>query len=506
MARKEYNNNGNELINQFLEEKDFFKENNNEDIQKIKQNISIIFYKQNFITFEELGIENCDNFVDFFYIKNEDELEMIKKIIESQNNIEDKEKYGFYYIIMIVENYKMKLIAEKWKQEIRNLVKKTFNCKSIARVIYQIIQDVQNDSKEFDIQIDSRLSSISMPLEDDKNKFYNSESISSKVSSYVFTANLYDIANMYNYIGDALFDKNVRYKLKDVFDVEKSILDTLDSNPEDFWYLNNGITMMVSSRDKINLFNPNKLILLFEEFGDISVVNGAQTISTAANYFFNNSISKEKLTNAKEHAKVILRVMYVNDISIDCKNDLNKISVSLNRQKPISVEDIAYTSERIFEINQLYNEYKDEFHFYISKRGEETIKKYVYNIPTFMRAYVAYYCQKPGDARSKSSKNIIDNVLNNILINEIDDKEFKKLFKPLNFVITLGNLYDKYSNKYKSKIEYKNIIVKNGKYYFISLVMISLAKKDNLLKENGHYNYSEFIYSPDYCNNNKKLE
>lgn len=416
--------------------------------------------------------------------------------IRKQNNIKDKDQFNFYYVVIIVENYKMKLEVEEWKQEIRNLIKKEFECKSVTRVIYQIIQDVQNVSKEFDVRIDSRLSSITVPF---GNNFHdhNSKSISSKVSSYVFTANLYDIANMYNYIGDALFDQNVRYKLKDSLDVEKNILKTLSNNPEDFWYLNNGVTMIVSSKDNINLFNPNKVVLSFNKFGNISIINGAQTISTAANYFFDNSKLKNELDYAQKNAKVLLRVMYVNDPNADCKNDLNKISVSLNRQKPISVEDIAYTSERIFEINQLYNDNKDQYHFYISKRGEETIKKYAYSIPTFLRNYVAYYQQKPGDARSKSSKNIIDSVLNDEFKYEIDEIKFNKCFKPINFVIGLGDLYDKFSNSHQYNIENKNTILKNGKYYFLSLVMYALIQKDNIPIHDNHYDFSDFKYTDD---------
>ena len=496
MTRKINNNNSVELINQFLEEKDFFKEYDDDEIQKIKNNVKMTLYKQNFITLKELNMENSDDFVNFFYVKNDQEIESLISEIRNQKNINDKDQFNFYYIVIIVENYKMKLEVEKWKQEIRGLIKKEFECKSVTRVIYQIIQDVQNVSKEFDVRIDSRLSSITVPF-DNNVQNHNSKSIASKVSSYVFTANLYDIANMYNYIGDALFDQNVRYKLKDSFDVEKNILSTLSNSPEDFWYLNNGVTMIVSSKDNINLFNPNKVVLSFNKFGNISIINGAQTISTAANYFFDNSKLKDELDYAQKNAKVLLRVMYVNDPNTDCKNYLNKISVSLNRQKPISVEDIAYTSERIFEINQLYKDNRDQYHFYISKRGEETIKKYAYSIPTLLRNYVAYYQQKPGDARSKSSKNIIDSVLNDELKYEIDEIEFNKRFKPINFVVGLGSLYDKFSNSHQYNIENKNTILKNGKYYFLSLVIYALILKDTKPFNENHYDFSDFKYTND---------
>ena len=69
MARKINNNNSVELINQFLEEKDFFKEYDDDEIQKIKNNVKMTLYKQNFITLKELNMEDSDDFVNFFYVK-----------------------------------------------------------------------------------------------------------------------------------------------------------------------------------------------------------------------------------------------------------------------------------------------------------------------------------------------------------------------------------------------------------------------------------------------------
>jgi len=135
MTRKINNNNSVELINQFLEEKDFFKEYDDDEIRKIKNNVKMTLYKQNFITLKELNMENSDDFVNFFYVKNDQEIESLISEIRNQNNINDKDQFNFYYIVIIVENYKMKLEVEKWKQEIRGLIKKEFECKSVTRVI-----------------------------------------------------------------------------------------------------------------------------------------------------------------------------------------------------------------------------------------------------------------------------------------------------------------------------------------------------------------------------------
>ena len=40
---------------------------------------------------------------------------------------------------------------------------------------------------------------------------------------------------------------------------------------------------------------------------------------------------------------MLLRIMCVNEDESDCQGEFDQISISLNRQKPIKGEDIAYT-------------------------------------------------------------------------------------------------------------------------------------------------------------------
>ena len=114
-------------------------------------------------------------------------------------------------------------------------------------------------------------------------------------------------------------------------------------------------------------------------------------------------------TRAMEQARVLLRIMCVNEDESDCQGEFDQISISLNRQKPIKGEDIAYTDPLVYEINQLFcADESDEIHFYIMKRGENVFGRYQYTLTDFARAVKAYSQQKPGEARTQSASHILE--------------------------------------------------------------------------------------------------
>lgn len=86
------------------------------------------------------------------------------------------------------------------------------------------------------------------------------------------------IAEWWGKFGDRLFARNLRSLLGDT-DVNNEIRQTLDESPERFWYFNNGITIIAGKITKTMAGGGGT------DFGtfhceDISVVNGAQTVST----------------------------------------------------------------------------------------------------------------------------------------------------------------------------------------------------------------------------------
>lgn len=87
-----------------------------------------------------------------------------------------------------------------------------------------------------------------------------------------------NIAEWWSKYGDRLFAGNLRSLLGDT-DVNTEIRQTIDESPESFWYFNNGITIIADKITKTMAGGGGT------EFGTfhcekISVVNGAQTVST----------------------------------------------------------------------------------------------------------------------------------------------------------------------------------------------------------------------------------
>ncbi|MGX8851137.1 AIPR family protein [Amedibacillus sp. YH-ame10] len=473
-------NKSSRLMEQFLEEKKFQFEDKNKKkttMAQAQKNLNI----KKIVTYHDLNLSENDNYVAFFRLDDcsDQGLGELKINIEKMCKIGNEENnFDLYYLVVFVSKHSQKVKAEQWVSNIRTWAKKAFGCKSVTNIAYYVIQDSQTNLHEFTVGIDSRLLSISMPYRKEEYSGLPDHTFPNSINSYVFTANLYDIVNMYDHVSDSLFSKNVRYKIRDVLDVESNITKTLNEQPEAFWYLNNGITIIVKDKQHFNLNKQNSIAFQYFNDGDISIINGAQTISTAANFFLSETSNETDVERAKRLAKVLLRVVCLKEDKADCKHMLDDISISLNRQKPITIEDIAYTNPHILEINQLCKNCKDPYHFYVSKRGEETLNSYVCSISDLARACMAYYFQKPSAARTKSTQEIVEEIFNCEAIKDQNMSDiFDKIFKPVNFCIALINVYNNYSKTdccNVAKDENINVILKNGRYYFAAYVIVVL--------------------------------
>lgn len=168
-----------------------------------------------------------------------------------------------------------------------------------------------NTSNEYIIGIKSRIQAIYNKIEVPREK--KSTEI---VNACVYSACLYDIVKIYDELGDELFKKNVRLKVKkDNVGVGKEIKETLRNSPEQFWFLNNGITIVTNA--PIDMSKNECISLSMENNNSFSVVNGAQTISAAHDFIYCDGVEKDIIENAKG-ALVLLRVVSV--VQNDKKN------------------------------------------------------------------------------------------------------------------------------------------------------------------------------------------
>ncbi len=425
-------------------------------------------------------------------------------LYEAINKVNNENKI---IVIMVVNSIKEKQSLEKSYN--RRVLVNEFNRKYSRKLKQEKIElDIffisEVSSRKFDITIESRIKSIEMP--------WNEEN----TSGYVFSAKLYDIVEIYNTIGDKLFENNVRYEIKDELDVNKEITATLENRPGEFWFLNNGITMVIQD-DNFNLLKSKSITLKYSTQNVVSVVNGAQTLTTAAK-FFNQNIEdtdpesqkkKEIIENAIKDAKVILRIMNINKKKDDYKIISDRISIALNRQKSIKVEDIAYTYKFVNDINNL-DSIEDKYYFELLKRGEEKTTLYSYDLIEFSRLAKSYISQLPGQGRSKSANVLLrgeykdpEFILSDSMFKIIGEskEEFLKYYKPVNFGMKLLEQFDLYTIQGEKGQNY-TAAIKYGRYYFVSFVIWTLISKNKDVYKKIEDNYSEFEVDYNKINEN----
>lgn len=110
-----------------------------------------------------------------------------------------------------------------------------------------------------------------------------------------------ELAKLYTEIGESLFEPNIRSFLGDG-EVNNQIVSTLLNRPEDFWYMNNGVTGICTKYSKTALGGGDNRQAGAFVFQGLQIVNGAQTIGSIAKAY---EKSPTKVAKAFAMIKVI---------------------------------------------------------------------------------------------------------------------------------------------------------------------------------------------------------
>lgn len=247
----------------------------------------------------------------------------------------------------------------------------------------------------------------------------------------VFTARLSDLVQLYQQIGDSLFDSNLRYGIENKLDVDSAIRNTLTrpGQPPMFWFLNNGISLVVPKEASIDLHHPNQVVIKNVIGSHVSVINGAQTITAAA--FAEDSHDSTVPLHIPVNVEVLLRIYsfdssFENSQRDERKEVINQITVALNRQKPINPEDVAYTSIFVNFVNSELpasapSQWKNggPFEFSLVRRGDPNSEnEHAHLLLDFSKLVLAYVAQKPGSARAKGRASLLKMDENLKMLNE----------------------------------------------------------------------------------------
>jgi len=160
------------------------------------------------------------------------------------------------------------------------------------------------------------------------------------------------IGDLYRKSGDRLFARNVRGFLGNT-KINQSMEETINDEPEFFWYYNNGITMICDHAEQISSHGKNILRVTNPQ-----IINGQQTTRTLAKA--NGNVSKASVV-----VKVFRVPRSVNNDANHFEGLVSQIVSATNWQNAIKPSDLMSNDRRQIEIQR---EMRKLGYWYIRKR------------------------------------------------------------------------------------------------------------------------------------------
>lgn len=146
--------------------------------------------------------------------------------------------------------------------------------------------------------------------------------VDAPLKAYYGTIPVTAIGEWYNQYGNRLFAKNIRY-YKGSTEVNQGIKDVLKTQPDKFFYYNNGIKILCQKIIKKAAYSTGRDIGLFALEG-VSLVNGAQTTGVIGSVCAEDS-------EAVASARIFVQMIDLGDSEDDQATQITKLSNTQNR-------------------------------------------------------------------------------------------------------------------------------------------------------------------------------
>ncbi len=214
---------------------------------------------------------------------------------------------------------------------------------------------------------------------DDKNNFLKYE------DSIIVNISALSLQNLQNRRRNGLLGMNLRYYVRQKA-VDTGIAKTIQKEPENFWYKNNGILIICDDYD----LDGNELKLY-----NFSIINGGQTtnrigkLDIEKDFYLQCKVVKSKGQNQQSKDKFTL-----------------DIAEATNAQKPIKKADLKANTPEQMRLKERLNLYHV---YYITKKGDKAPKQYnepyqVTTLESVGKLSLASILQMPGSSRSNSQR------------------------------------------------------------------------------------------------------
>lgn len=229
------------------------------------------------------------------------------------------------------------------------------------------------------------------------------------------------LISLYNkYAGAGLFDLNIRKYIRNTL-VDNGINKTLDSNRDNFWFLNNGVIIACENfeldGDTIKLFN-------------FSIVNGGQTTTLIGNYKGKN----------KQDFYIPCKIVATKDDK-KAESFFTNIAEATNSQKPIYARDLKSNTPEMVRLNNWLKQYKI---FLEIKRGNKPKLKpgILIKNDELGQLILSFAFQRPGTSRS--GKKIIFE--NQTIYDQLYKVNYEKDALKKSFLLDLIDLKSRYDD------------------------------------------------------------
>lgn len=420
-------------------------------IKKIKKDI---IQSKNHLLFEPIKeeFENDTNIINKFIFVNISEKE-IKNKVNIINNIKDDFVWNNDDDIQILElNDLVKLYENKFSTKL-----------SVDEATLNILSG-KNNFLEFE------------------NPFATNTIVN---KAYIFNLSAKSVKELYEKYGNQILNLNLRYfkKKKNVDEyIKKSI-----NNPENFWYLNNGMVIICDDLEirKKEIFLKN-----------FSIINGGQTTYNISHtdfekdFFILSKIICIKNWSSKENNKEAYELA-------------NKIAIASNRQKPIDNKDLISNLPLATLIKTTFAQNNENLNFktYIETKvgsfkfdeNAQTIYKpeHVFSLENLLQLNWTWEKIMPGTAKNAKSKiykdeKSLEKSLDEIYIDYQLYSELCYLFRTFDSF----KKKDYITRPYVKKDDWRRNVIKNCLMY--NIVIIKFIFIYFKLKENGDDILSHF--------------
>ncbi len=306
---------------------------------------------------------------------------------------------------------------------------------------HQIIDSIASNKEPFDCVREGTLE-----VDKEENKMaYGQDSIVVNVSAK-------SLKELWKKEGKrGLLAMNLRYYIKSK-NIDEKITDSIMDDPQDFWYLNNGIIIVCEGYS----FKGNTLKLQ-----NFSIVNGGQTTNMIGTTPFDTDFY------------LLAKIIVIGKENEDKTSFVSRVAEASNTQKPIKAKDII--ANKVSQRNLKLSLAKENIFIEI-KRGEKP-QKDIYKEPwqrtknnELAQDLYAFVYLQPGPARNNVSKILQDETKYEKIF---EKHEYDPLF--IKDLLYLEKAYRKYASSVTNKKnEYidatKRGLVKNGMFYCLALI------------------------------------